>query len=501
MDMSASGRGDRPMANSYWVVPGRFAAGEYPGDWSPAEAGRRLRTLLRAGIDHFIDLTRPADGLEPYELIAQEQAHAEGVEVRREHHPITDMSVPRHAGEMTAILDAIDGAIDAGRTVYVHCWGGIGRTGTVVGCWLVRHGHTGRGALDQIAEWWQHVEKSWRVLRSPQTDEQRDYVRNWVEQRSVAGSPTGQPSARDRFRGCLLGLAAGDALGTTLEFRPPGTFEPIDDMVGGGPFRLRPGQWTDDTSMALCLAESLLECGGFDAADQMRRYVRWRSEGYLSSTGHCFDIGNTVSAALSRFVRDGDPYAGSTDPRSAGNGSLMRLAPVPMFYAGDAAEAIAMAAESSRTTHQAQEAVDACRYFAGLLVGALHGVDKETLLSPAYCPVKGLWERNPLAEKIAHIAAGSFKARNPPDIRGTGYVVESLEAALWAFHRSSDFREGALMAVNLGDDADTTGAIYGQIAGAHHGAQSIPPPWRQQLAMSAEITSLADQIHARPAPT
>ncbi len=177
----------------------------------------------------------------------------------------------------------------------------------------------------------------------------------------------------------------------------------------------------------------------------------------------------------------------------------MRLAPVPMLYAGDAVEAVAMAAESSRTTHQAREAVDACRYFAGLLVGALHGVDKETLLAPAYCPVEGLWEREPLAERIAQVAAGSFKDRNPPDIRGTGYVVESLEAALWAFHRSDGFREGALMAVNLGDDADTTGAIYGQIAGAHHGAQSIPDAWQHNLTMSAEITSLADHLHTRSA--
>ncbi len=310
----------------------------------------------------------------------------------------------------------------------------------------------------------------------------------------AAAAPAGEPTTRDRFRGCLLGLAVGDALGTTLEFRPPGTFEPIDDMVGGGPFRLEPGQWTDDTSMALCLAESLLECGGFDAADQMQRYVRWWREGYMSSTGSCFDIGNTVSAALARFVEDGNPYAGSTDPYSAGNGSLMRLAPVPMYYASDAAEAIAMAAESSRTTHQAQEAVDACRYFAGLLVGALHGVDKATLLSLAYCPVDGLWESEPLAEQIARVAGGSFKDRNPPGIRGTGYVVRSLEAALWAFHRSDSFREGALLAVNLGDDADTTGAIYGQIAGAHYGAQTIPAPWRQKLAMAPEITSLADQL-------
>ena len=313
----------------------------------------------------------------------------------------------------------------------------------------------------------------------------------------AVAAPAGEPTTRDRFRGCLLGLAVGDALGTTLEFRPPGTFEPIDDMVGGGPFRLEPGQWTDDTSMALCLATSLLECGGFDAADQMQRYVRWWREGYMSSTGSCFDIGSTVSAALARFVEDGDPYAGSTDPSSAGNGSLMRLAPVPMFYASDAAEAIAKAAESSRTTHQAQEAVDACRYFAGLLVGALHGVDKETLLSAGYCPVEGLWDRDPLADRIARVADGSFKNRNPPDIRGTGYVVQSLEAALWAFYRSDSFRAGALLVVNLGDDADTTGAIYGQIAGAHYAAQSIPPSWRQKLAIATKITSLATSLHAR----
>ena len=312
---------------------------------------------------------------------------------------------------------------------------------------------------------------------------------------AAAAAPAGEPTTRDRFRGCLLGLAVGDALGTTLEFRRPGTFEPIDDMVGGGPFRLEPGQWTDDTSMALCLATSLLKCGGFDAADQMQRYVRWWQEGYMSSTGSCFDIGNTVSAALARFVEDGDPYAGSTNPRSAGNGSLMRLAPVPMFYAADAAEAIAMAAESSRTTHRAQEAVDACRYFAGLLVSALRGVDKETLLSPGYCPVEGLWERDSLAERIARVASGSFKDRNPPDIRGTGYVVQSLEAALWAFHRSDTFREGALLAVNLGDDADTTAAIYGQIAGAHYGAQAIPAQWQHRLTMGADITSIADRLH------
>ena len=306
-------------------------------------------------------------------------------------------------------------------------------------------------------------------------------------------------AVRDRFRGCLLGLAAGDALGTTLEFKPPGTFEPISDMVGGGPFDLQPGQWTDDTSMALCLATSLIERGGFDAMDQMERYVRWVGQGYLSSTGTCFDAGTTTLNALAKFIRYHDPYAGSTDPHTAGNGSLMRLAPVPMYFAGDAAEAIARAVDSSRTTHAAHEAVDACRYFAGLLLGALGGVDKDTLLSPAYCPVEGLWEREPPVHEIARVAAGSFKHLDPPDIKGTGYVVDALEAALWAFGRSDGFREGALLAVNLGDDADTTGAIYGQIAGAHYGAESIPASWRNKLTMLTEITSLADQLHDQAA--
>jgi ADP-ribosylglycohydrolase len=223
---------------------------------------------------------------------------------------------------------------------------------------------------------------------------------------------------RARFRGALLGLAAGDALGTTLEFRPPGTFEPVDDMVGGGPFGLEPGQWTDDAAMSLCLAESLVESGGFDPHDQMERYVRWRSEGHLSSNGRCFDIGATVAAALRRFEETGDPYAGSTDPQTAGNGALMRLAAVPMFFAADARTAVERAADSSRTTHGAATSVDACRYMAGLIVGALAGAPKDELLAPRFSPVPGLWEERPLAPEVDEVAAGSFLRREPPEIKG-----------------------------------------------------------------------------------
>lgn len=304
-----------------------------------------------------------------------------------------------------------------------------------------------------------------------------------------------QPETPDRFRGCLLGLATGDALGTTLEFRSPGSFEPIQDLAGGGPFRLKPGEWTDDTSMALCLAESLIERQEFDPEDQMERYVRWYREGYLGSNGRCFDIGNTTRQALENFLITRQPYSGSTHPNAAGNGSLMRLAPVPMFFAKEPHRAILLSGESSRTTHGARTAVDACRYFGGLLTGALQGASKEVLLGPRYCPLKGYWDQQPLDPLIDEIALGSFKDRNPPAIQGSGFVVKSLEAALWAFFHSTDFRDGCLAAVNLGDDADTTGAIYGQIAGAFYGVGQIPESWLARLAKKELIQSYADQLY------
>ena len=299
----------------------------------------------------------------------------------------------------------------------------------------------------------------------------------------------------ERFRGCLLGMAAGDALGTTLEFCSPGSFTPIEDMVGGGPFHLKPGEWTDDTSMGLCLAESLIECQGFDPRDQMERYLRWHREGHLSSNGRCFDIGVTTREALSRFERSGEPFSGSTDPYSAGNGSLMRLAPVTLFYRANAEQAIHYAGESSRTTHGAPAAVSACRYFAALLVGALTGVDKATLLAERYCPAPGYWQAHPLEAEIDEIACGSFKTRQPPQIKGSGYVVRSLEAALGAFHQADSFRQGCLLAANLGDDADTTAAIYGQLAGAYYGENGIPAEWRQRLALREVIEGFAEKLY------
>lgn len=306
--------------------------------------------------------------------------------------------------------------------------------------------------------------------------------------------PSAPSDLRDRYRGTLCGLAVGDAVGATVEFRPRGTFATVTDLVGGGPFNLLPGQWTDDTSMALCLAASLVERGEFDPRDQIDRYVAWWQHGYMSSTDHCFDIGITTSAALQAYIHSQDPWSGSTDPRAAGNGSLMRLAPVPLFYYPDRAGAIARSGESSRTTHAAPECVDACRYFALLLCRALAGQDKEAILAPNLAD----WDGPPLAPKIASVAAGGYRAKPRDRIVGNGYVVNSLEAALWCFAQTDTYRAAILLAVNLGDDADTTAAICGQIAGAYYGASGIPTEWLARLALRAEIERLADRL--LPAP-
>lgn len=299
----------------------------------------------------------------------------------------------------------------------------------------------------------------------------------------------------DRYRGCLLGLAAGDALGTTLEFESPGTFEPLTDMVGGGSFGLSPGEWTDDTSMALCLAESLVTKNGFDAVHQLETYCRWWRTGHLSVKGRCFDIGNATRAALERFERFHQPDSGSRDPSVAGNGSLMRLAPVPLAFARKPEEAIRFAAESSKTTHSSWECLDACRYFAGLVVGAVQGRAKGELLADLFCPVPGLWRKKlALTPQVDSIANGSFR-RQPPQIRGSGWVIHTLEAALWAFHSTDSFRDGALKVVNLGEDADTTGAVYGQIAGAFYGVSEIPAEWRAKLAMRELIEQRAVELY------
>jgi ADP-ribosyl-[dinitrogen reductase] hydrolase len=294
---------------------------------------------------------------------------------------------------------------------------------------------------------------------------------------------------RDRYRGAMLGLACGDAVGTTVEFQPRGSFPPVTDMVGGGPFQLQPGQWTADTSMALCLATSLVETNGFNPRDQMDRYVAWMALGYLSSIGEEFDIGAITAAALSRYQVYGNPYSGSPDPATAGNGAIMRLAPVPLFFFPDHAKTIAYSGESARTTHGALECIDACRLLGSLMYKALAGQPKRQILFGPHFP-PGV--DTTLSPEIQAIADGAYREKPESDIVGSGHVAQSLEAALWSFWQTDTYRDAVLVATNLGGDADTTAAVCGQLAGAYYGVAEIPSSWLEKLARRDEICQLAD---------
>ena len=299
----------------------------------------------------------------------------------------------------------------------------------------------------------------------------------------------------DNYEGSLLGLAVGDALGAPVEFKTRGSFEPVTGMQGGGTWGLPIGYWTDDTSMALCLAESLVETKDFNLTDQLDRYILWYREGHLSSTGSCFDIGVTTRNALSTYEATQRPYSGPTNSSTAGNGSLMRLAPVPLAYALDFRVAVERSGESSQTTHGALEAVDSCRYLGCLIASAAIGISKEDFLGQRYCQQEGYWDQWPLCEKVDDIANGSFKKKSPSEIKGTGYVIDCLEAALWAFYTTDSFRDGCLKAVNLGDDSDTTAAVYGQLAGAYYGASAIPEEWLTVLTEIGLIKSFAKRLY------
>jgi ADP-ribosyl-[dinitrogen reductase] hydrolase len=394
------------------------------------------------------------------------------------HLPIRDRGVPGEDFEAAWVQagERLRDRLRAGFNLLVHCMGGLGRAGTIASRLLVELGWSPEEAIRAV-----------RKVRpgALETDEQEDFVHGCVAIPEAA--PNQSISAiRQRAIGALLGLAVGDALGTTLEFSVRDSRERITDIVGGGSFRLEPGQWTDDTSMALALADSLITCDGLDEQDLMNRFVSWMDEGAYSSNGRCFDVGNTVSAALSRFKATGDPITGSTDPRSAGNGSLMRLAPVAIRYWDDRIAQRDGAARQSRTTHGAAEAVDACVVFAEMVADAIAGFSRSEVLRNR--------NEEPWAGQIGDIVAGSWRGKPRQEVHSSGYVAHSLEAALWCVGRTGSFEEAVLLATNLGGDADTTGAITGQLAGAVYGYQAIPQRWLGKLSHQGMIFGMARQL-------
>ena len=393
------------------------------------------------------------------------------------HLPIPDVHPPGpefEDGWKTA-GEAIRDRLRMGFDVLVHCKGGLGRAGTVAARLLVEMGEHSTDAIRMV-----------RAARrgAIQTCEQERHVEGCSPSASIDPSRT-QDGIRDRAIGAFLGLAVGDALGTTLEFERRDERPRIVDITGGGPFELPLGCWTDDTAMALALADSLLASESLDCRDLMDRFVAWWRDGEYSCTGRCFDIGITTRQALERYRRTGDPLAGSTDPMTAGNGSLMRLSPVALRFWSDRTQLDSAAAEQSRTTHAALEAVDGCRAFAELLADAISGEQRRNVLAPR--SFEG-------ASAIAEVLGGSWRGCKRCQIRSSGYVVHTLEAAIWSVARTGDFRNAVLLAANLADDADTVAAVTGQLAGAIYGLSGIPKQWLDRIAWKDRLLDTAERL-------
>ena len=394
------------------------------------------------------------------------------------HLPIEDGKSPpgRDFEDTWAVAgEALRDRLRLGFDVLAHCRGGLGRAGTIAARLLVELGERPDEAIRRV-----------RDVRPGAIE--REFQEPHVGQCSTQAPSIpsrATDGVRDRALGAFLGLAVGDAVGTTLEFCGRDAQPRLEDMKGGGPFELPPGYWTDDTAMALALADSLAAAETLDARDLMDRFVRWWRDGDYSCCGDCFDIGNTTREALDRYLQTRDPFAGSTDPENAGNGSLMRLAPVALRFWDDRPRLVAAAAEQSRTTHGAEEAVDACRAFSELLADAIAGVPRADVLAPR--EFEG-------AEAIARIMAGGWRGRPRHEIRSSGYVVHTLEAAIWSVARTGDFRNAVLLAANLADDADTVAAVTGQLAGALYGLSGIPDNWRERVAWKDRLLDAAQRL-------
>ncbi len=465
-----------PLPNSYWVLPGRLLAGEYPGGATLELTRERLSRLLEAGIDSFLDLTQPQE-MAPYNV-----ALPPGVQYLRR--SILDHGTPDDLSEMAEILETLHGALRAGRVVYLHCRAGIGRTGTVAGCLLAELGFSGEDALTELNRLWRQSARSGLWPAVPETAEQFDYVRRWTPLSGSESDPLLAPSTlaaarglRVRFQGAFLGLATGDAVAAATQYRRPGRFTPVGDMLGGGPFDLPRGGWSDDTAMALCLAESLLERDGFDARDQMARYRRWQQEGYLSATGQCVGItaGTARALALAQWRRQ--PFCGPHDPGILDPESLSRVAPVTMyFFAQGATVAAEQAAEAARTTCQAPLVLASCRALALALHAALSGQPKSAILAAARAP--------------GELKAALSGAASPDSAPG------ALSAALDAFDRTPNFREAVLAAANLGGNCDVVAAVCGALAGAHYTSGAIPGSWRDSLMKRHLLEGCADRLLA-----
>lgn len=301
-----------------------------------------------------------------------------------------------------------------------------------------------------------------------------------------------------RSMGSLVGLACGDALGTTIEFElyPPEKLH--TEIIGGGKFRLNAGEWTDDTSMALCLGHSLLE-KGFDLSDQLDKYFNWMMLGYMSSNGRCFDIGFGTSRAITKYRNTQNPI--SEDTNSAGNGSIMRLSPIPIFFNKKGLyEVCKYSSESSLTTHASIEAIESCRYLGiiinnCILLGVENGSKEIVLFSDETKEILMSSDFKITSEKVISLLNGDWINLKYEELPNGGYVIDTMISALWCFYHTDTFEDAVIKSVNLAGDADTIGAVCGQIAGAYYGFDRIPERWKEKIVKMRDIQELSLLLH------
>lgn len=463
-----------PIPNSYWVEPGRLLAGEYPGAMSRADAIERLQRLLQAGIDSFLDLTEEGE-LPDYDHILPGLTERQ---LRYCRLSILDHGLPDSAAHMTRILDRIESELAAGRCVYVHCHAGIGRTGMAIGCHLIRGGLTNDAALARLQVLWQQCARARRWPSVPETAEQVEYVRQWRE----SARPDDEPGlGRSRREGALVGLALADALGTLLA---TSNFDAATLVAG---LRESGGLATGvHTAMTRAVAESLLVAGGHDPEDQMQRYLQWMR------AAEDLPVPTELKRALGAWQWSKKPHAGSHDPRNLDPHSLPRTLAAALFMRPDAAAAIELAAEISRTTQQAPLVLDLCRFWAALFVDALEGLDKETLLAfrgPGMQLLRRRQLKKPLKRFLEERSAGEGELANAREQAGLD-AMSATQVALDAFAHTDSLRDGLIQVTAVRRASPAAAALCGALSGAHYGVEAVPMEWRRQLPEDPALRSL-----------
>ncbi|MDB2496370.1 ADP-ribosylglycohydrolase family protein [Verrucomicrobiales bacterium] len=475
-----------PFPNSYWLEPGRILCGEYPRDFDDLEDHEGMGAILGAGARVFIDLTEGGE-LKPYAPIALANALGLGIDpgdLEFHRHPIRDVSVPRNRGEMRAILRAIRLARQQGKTVYLHCWGGRGRTGTVAGCALRDlFGLDGNEALELLFERWRACAKS-EWSDSPETEEQTGFVRSFNPVRS----------RKNQIRGALLGATVGDALGVPVEFagRPAREKDPVTDMREFGTHNQPAGTWSDDTSMILATMAGLVSADTWSPEAVMEEFSLWLKTAKHTPHGTVFDIGNATREAIHRFQDGTGPLqCGGTSDWSNGNGSLMRILPVALAYADDA-DLVEKASQMSALTHAHERSRMSCAFHCLVVSELLHGELLSNATAFAWEVMDHRWDFSSNERStFDRWHPDRLFAREETEIGSSGHVIDTLEAALWVNARHNNYADAVLHAVNLGDDTDTTGCVAGGLAGLIHGQRKIPTEWQETLVKRAELVNIA----------